>query len=99
MTKLAVRVQPGARRAEIRGWMEDGALRLTVTAPPEDGRANRAVIELLASALELKPRALSLARGGASRSKWIEIDGLEPAEVRRRIDGVLDRARRKSDGE
>ena len=45
--KLAVRVHPGARRNAIRGWLDDGALRLEVTAPPEDGRANRAVCELI----------------------------------------------------
>ena len=52
-TILPVRAHPGARRNEIRGE-HDGALRVSVTAAPEKGKANKAIIELLAEALGLR---------------------------------------------
>src|SRR6185436_6301466 len=64
---LAVRLQPGARRAGVRGRMADGTLQLAVTAPPEDGRANRALCELVSTLLGVKPRQVQLARGASSR--------------------------------
>ena len=94
---LEVRVQPGAKRAGLKGWLEDGALRLAVTAPAEGGRANDAVITLLAESLYLRPRDLSVRRGASSRSKWIEIGGLDAAEARRRIDRALEGARAPGD--
>jgi uncharacterized protein len=99
VTALAVRVQPGARRAGIRGWMEDGALKLAVTAPPEGGRANEAVIELLARALSIGARDLSVKRGRTSRAKVIEVEGLTAVEIRRRIERAMSRANGESDGE
>jgi uncharacterized protein (TIGR00251 family) len=89
VTRLAVRVQPGAPREAIAGWMDDGTLKLTVSAPPEGGRANQAVVALLATALGIKARQVVVARGASSRRKTIEIDGLDEAEVRRRLDAAL----------
>jgi len=82
---LAVRLQPGARRAGVRGRMADGTLQLAVTAPPEDGRANRALCELVSTLLGVKPRQVQLARGASSRAKVLEIEGLEQAELDRRV--------------
>ena len=62
------------------------AVRVRVTAAPEDGRANRAVIELLSHRLGIPRSALSVAGGAASRRKWIEVEGLEEAEVWRRLE-------------
>lgn len=66
--RLELRVQPGARRPGLvaRGQAQ---LRLAVTAPPEDGRANAAAIEFLAELLELRPSAVELVRGHSSRNK------------------------------
>ena len=86
---LEVRVQPGAKRAGLKSWPQGGVLRVAVTAPAEAGRANDAVIELLAEALALRPRALQLRRGASSRSKVFEIEGLSAAEVRARIERAL----------
>ncbi len=87
--RLAVRVHPGARRAGLAGWREDGALKLAVAAPPEGGRANEAVVELIADTLGVARRQVTVARGGSSRSKTVEIEGLDEAEVRRRVDAAL----------
>ena len=85
MATLSVRVQPKARRREVAGWLADGALRLRVTEPPEDGRANRAVEALLAEALGLARSRVRVTRGESSRAKTVEIDGLDDAAVRTRL--------------
>src|ERR1700704_3281616 len=73
ITRLAVRVQPGARREALVGWLEDGTLKLAVAAPPQGGRANRAVEALLAGALGLKARQVTVSRGASARTKTVEI--------------------------
>jgi uncharacterized protein (TIGR00251 family) len=69
---LRVRVQPKARRNAVMGWRGE-ALRVSVTAPPEDGKANRAVIELLADTLAVPASSISLVRGATSRDKWFRL--------------------------
>jgi len=69
---LHVRVQPKARANAVKGWHGE-ALRVTVTAAPEDGKANRAVIDLLAETFDVAPSAISLVRGSASRDKWFRL--------------------------
>ena len=83
--RLNVRVQPGASRSEVVGWQGD-TLRVRVQAPPLEGRANAAVIELLSSALDVPRRRLRLERGEASREKVIAVDGLDEVEMRRRLE-------------
>jgi hypothetical protein len=90
--RLAVRVQPGARGSALVGWMADGALKLKVGAPPEDGRANRAAAELLARALGVRAAAVRVVRGTSSRAKVIEVDGLDERELRSRITAALEAA-------
>lgn len=62
---------PGARREDVR--IEEGAVHLRVTAPPADGAANDAVLNLLAAALGCPRRDLSLLRGATARIKLISI--------------------------
>lgn len=87
--RLAVRVQPGARRSHLLERLASGEYKLAVTAPPEDGRANEAVVELLADLLAVKRRQVSVARGLSSRIKQIDIEGLETAEAERRLQAHL----------
>jgi hypothetical protein len=79
---LQVRLQPGARRAGVLGeW--NGLLKLAVSAPPEDGRANRAAAELLAELFGLRPSAVTLVRGHSSRTKVFRLAlALAPARAR-----------------
>jgi uncharacterized protein (TIGR00251 family) len=79
-TRLRLRVKPGARRSTIVG-VHGGALKLAVAAPPEKGKANRAVIALLADALGLTPSAVTITTGETSQDKVAEI-ALTPARVR-----------------
>lgn len=69
---LHVRVQPKARANAVKGW-HGAALRVSVTAAPENGKANRAVIELLAETFDVAPSSINLVRGAASRDKWFRL--------------------------
>ena len=87
--RLEVLVRPRARRTGVEGFRADGKLVLAVAAPPEDGRANEAVAELLGEALGVKSRDVAIVRGQRSRSKLIEVRGIEQPELRRRIERAL----------
>jgi uncharacterized protein (TIGR00251 family) len=69
---LHVRVQPKARVNTVKGW-HGAALCVSVTAAPEDGKANRAVIDLLAETFDVAPSSINLVRGAASRDKWFRL--------------------------
>jgi len=86
MTLIAVKVVPRATKNEIVGWLE-GALKIRIQAPPEDGRANRALEELLAEALGLKKNAVTVASGRSSSRKRVEVVGLTRDEIVRRLGG------------
>ena len=74
-TRLRVRVSAGARRTEIAGRHGDG-WKVRVAAPPEDGRANEAVLRLLAERLGLPRRAVTIVSGHTAREKVVELDGI-----------------------
>ncbi len=81
MARLKLHVSPGAREDRIVGWRE-GSLRLKVRARPEKGRANEAVLRLLAGRLGLCRASLSIVRGATSRDKLVQVDGLSEDELR-----------------
>ncbi len=83
-TRLRLRVSPGAGRAQIVGRQGD-AWKVRVTAAPEQGRANEAVLRLLAEALALPRDAVSLVSGHGGRDKIVELTGLGPALAERRL--------------
>ena len=85
-TRLRLRVRPGARRNAILGT-HGGALKLSVTAPPERGRANRAAIELLAGALGIAPAGIALVAGKSSPDKTVVVP-LDPREAAARLGAV-----------
>ena len=71
--KLDVRVTPRAKRDEVLGPNPAGALRVKVTAPAEDGRANRAVVELLADHFNVAKSSVTIVKGERSRNKTLSI--------------------------
>jgi uncharacterized protein len=81
---FAVRVQPRARKNAIVGELGD-ALKLALTAPPVEGRANEACIEFLAEFLKVPRSSVTIAAGETSRNKVIRIAGLSAEELRRRF--------------
>jgi uncharacterized protein (TIGR00251 family) len=85
---LPVRAQPGARKAGVLGE-QGGALKVAVTAPPEDGRANKALAEALRDLLGLKRSQVELLSGETSRDKKFLIRGLARADLEARVAGLL----------
>jgi uncharacterized protein (TIGR00251 family) len=81
---LPVRAQPGARKTAILGE-HAGALKVAVTAPPEDGRANKALAEALREALSVKRSQVELLSGQTSRDKKFLIRGLTSEALQSRL--------------
>ena len=85
-TRLRIRVSPGARTTELVGRHGDG-WKVRVAAPPERGRANEALLDLLADRLHVAPAELTVVAGRSGRDKIVELRGLEPGEADRRLGG------------
>lgn len=85
---LAVRAQPGARRNGIAG-VHAGALKVAVTAPPDKGKANEAIVALLCDRLDLVRSQVAIVGGETSRQKKLLVVGVEIDELRRRIQSCL----------
>lgn len=77
---LSVRAQPGARRNAVIG-KQASALKVAVTAPPDKGRANEAIVEVLAEAFGLKRSQIELVAGPTSRQKKFLVRGISPADL------------------
>ena len=85
---FAVKVHPRAKRNAVAGELGD-ALKLSLTAPPVEGKANQACIEFLAELLRVPKSSVSIASGESSRQKLIRVLGLSAAEVRARLERHL----------
>jgi uncharacterized protein (TIGR00251 family) len=81
---LPVRAQPGAKKVGVIGE-QNGALKVAVSAAPEQGKANKALRDALCEALDVKRGAVELLSGAASRDKRFLIRGLTPAALRERL--------------
>lgn len=81
--RLKLRVTPKGRSDEIVGVTPDGVVQVRVTAAPQEGDANRAVLRLLSRALGVPRGAVRIKGGAASRDKWVEVDGLDAAQAKR----------------
>ena len=81
---FAVRLHPRAKKNAITGTLGD-ALKISLTAPPLEGRANEACIEFLADLLKLPRSSITIAAGQASRNKLIRISGVSAADVEARL--------------
>jgi len=88
-TRLRLRVKPGARTSAIVG-VHGGALKLSVTAPPDRGKANDAVVKLLAAVFGLPASAITITAGTASQDKIVTI-ALPPEAVLAGLTRVLPR--------
>ena len=83
MTRLRLRVHPKARKNAITGLRGD-ALKISVTAAPEQGKANDAVLALLAEVLDVPTSSIRLVSGAGSRDKVVDVD-LDGDEIARRL--------------
>jgi uncharacterized protein (TIGR00251 family) len=82
--KLKLRVSPGAARSSVVG-RHDGGWKVRVSAAPEGGKANDAVVRLLADVLSVPAARLAIVSGHASRDKTVSLEGLHPDEIDRRL--------------
>lgn len=81
MTRITVRLTPRGGRNAIDGWDGD-TLRVRVSSAPVDGKANDALLRVLAKALGVAPSRLTLISGAQSRTKTIEVDGMSARAIR-----------------
>ncbi len=81
---FSVKVHPRDRRNKITGEL-DGALKVSLTSPPIDGKANEACIEFFAKLLKVPRSSVTIASGQSNRRKVIRVSGLSAEEVRKRI--------------
>jgi uncharacterized protein (TIGR00251 family) len=87
-TTFAVKVHPRARKNAITGTVGD-AVKLALTAPPVDGKANQAVIEFFADLFDIPRSSVTIASGETSRNKVVRISGLSKRTVEERLAGML----------
>ncbi len=85
---LPVRVHPGARKNDITG-VHDGTLKISLTTPPTDGRANEALIAFLAKFLQVPRARITLVTGATRRTKTLRIAAKSAAEVQATLSGFL----------
>ena len=87
---LTVRVTPRARRTEIAEVQEDGTLRIRVSAPAVEGKANAALVEFLARVLDVRTRRVEIVAGQGGLDKILSILDLSPEEVQARINAWIE---------
>ena len=85
ITRLKVKVAPGAKQECIIGWHGD-VLKVRVSDQPEKGKANSGVRKLIAEALGIPTRSVSITVGQTSKNKHVVIGGLSGSEVKSKID-------------
>jgi uncharacterized protein (TIGR00251 family) len=85
---FAVKVHPRARKNAITGVVGD-ALKLALTAPPVEGKANLAVIEFFSDLFAIPRSSVTIASGETSRNKVIRISGLSRESVEQRLSAAL----------
>ena len=85
---LRVKVVPGASRDRVAGRYGDG-IKVQTSAPPEAGKANAAVVKILAQFLSLKPAQVQLASAPANPRKQFRISGLTPAQLAEKLASLI----------
>lgn len=82
---LTIRVTPRARKTEIGGILEDGTLRIRVSAPPVEGKANKALIKFLSDVLGVRKNKIEIVAGERGLDKIISITGMPAPEAEQKI--------------
>ena len=97
MGRLSLKVVPGSSRDEIVGWLGD-SLKVKVKAPPEKGRANEAVVALMAERLGIDASSVAVVSGHGSTGKVVEVDGMNDEAMRAAFSSDNREIEAKSDG-
>ena len=86
--KISIKVVPGSSQNTIAGWLGE-SLKIKVKCPPESGKANKAVITLLASQLNIPKTTINIISGGKSSHKILEINTLTEKEIMDKINSII----------
>jgi uncharacterized protein (TIGR00251 family) len=86
---LKIRVSPGAKSTAVKGLYGEGAIRLSVAAPPIDGRANTEAERYLATLIGVERSRVAVVKGASSRDKLVLVEGVEPEAVREGLVGLV----------
>lgn len=87
---FTVRVVTRARRREIVGIQDDGALKIRLTSPPRDNRANDELVEFLSETLGVNKSRIEIVAGARGREKIISVEGISPNAVDQRLQPLLE---------
>jgi uncharacterized protein len=82
---LAIRVTPRSSRNEVSGIQDDGTVKIRLTAPPVEGKANEALVEFLSEVLEVPRSRIEIVAGLTGRDKLVSILDLDAQTVHERI--------------
>jgi hypothetical protein len=82
---LAVRITPRASRNEIHEILDDGTVKIRITAPPVDGQANKAIIDFLSDVLNVPKSKLEIVAGQTGKDKIIAVEGMNSKEVQTKV--------------
>ena len=90
-TKLKIRVTPRAKRDEVYDILEDGTVKVRLTAPPVDGKANKALIKYFSGIFEIPSSRTEILSGFKSRNKLLVIRGMDSVEIYNKLNGIVKR--------
>jgi uncharacterized protein (TIGR00251 family) len=94
---MTVHVTPRGRKNELVGILPDGTLKIRLTAPPVEGAANKALLELLAKVLGVRAGSLEIIGGEKGRDKIISVEDLDAVTVEARVRKFLDESKPKDE--
>ena len=90
-TKLKIRVTPRAKRDEVYYILEDGTVKVRLTAPPVEGKANKALIKYFSGIFEIPRSQIEILSGFKSRNKLVNIQGMDSVEIYNKLNGIVKR--------
>lgn len=88
--EVLVKVIPGAKKNEISALMPDGRLKVRLTAPPVDGKANQALIKLFSQVLDVPKSRIHILSGELSRNKKLVIEGIDQRQYQAIVSRLLE---------
>ena len=92
VTKLKIRVTPRAKRDEIYSILEDGTVKVRLTAPPVGGKANKALIKYFSGIFEIPRSRIEILTGFKNRNKLLVIRGMDSVEIYNKLNGIVKRS-------
>jgi uncharacterized protein (TIGR00251 family) len=95
---MAVHVTPRARKNELTGITADGTLRIRLAAPPVEGAANKALLDLLADILGVRAGTLEIIAGEKGKDKIVSVENLDANTVEERVKKYLKEHKKENDG-